>query len=169
MRGEDICAANLDAYRQLFSDCDRLFLGKDSAPRNVVLEGRRDAPFDAKLYSQPSLLSHTPIQRFLAETPMESAHPWLATNASSDESGVLDAEKRDMQRLASEMMSVDEALDLPEEGDTGSARASSDAYPLARRGDWARERMEQRGGARSWRVVRMRRRGKAGDARRARS
>ena len=131
----------------------------DFAPQDANLADGRGASFDALKLNSGSFASLcTPMDRFVAEGPTQSAHAWLARIAAGDTAGAGDVEELDVQGLASEMADVDAVLEDTQETNMGSPRASSDTYSLARYYERATERKEQHVGARSWRVSKMRKR-----------
>ncbi|KAF2683027.1 hypothetical protein K458DRAFT_419249 [Lentithecium fluviatile CBS 122367] len=171
---EDLRAAKHDTYRQRFGDYDKLS-DEDFSQNEVNLAARREASFDAlKLYSGSFASPYTPMDRFIAASPTQEPHPWLARTALENV-GVAsgDSEEVDVQRLASEMTLVDPEPEGGPEAEIGSPRPSSDTYSLARCRETClettKEKKEQHRGTRNWKVVKMRKRKPTDRARKARN
>lgn len=149
-----------EGYRELFGGVDGLY-DEDFPMPDAEMAARRKASIDAlSLYSGAVPTLTTPMERFMAMTPTQDAHPWLARNTiSASGMPASDLEALDASRLASEMAST-EAGTGAEEGQmarAGSPRPSSDTLSVTRYLETRKERKDH-SGARNRRKPRMRKR-----------
>lgn len=156
IREERAREAERETYRQIYGDVDHLS-DADFSPHDTDIALRRKASQDAlRLYTGSIASLSTPMDRFLAMSPSQDTHPWLAKNLMA-ESGVPsgDLEGLDVRRLASELVSGEAGPHESGEASAGSPRPSSDTLSISRFME-SKERREA-GKARNWQKVRMRR------------
>jgi hypothetical protein len=146
IRQEQARANELAAYRQMFGDGD---VEREGAELDQEVATRQAAMQDVmRLYSGGFASLETPMNRFLAVSPANDTHPWLAKTFMEDtgiEPGSL--EDMDVRRIASEMVDLDRSRPSGLSEREGSPRPSSDT--LSVRGMLAiRERERRRDGTR---------------------
>jgi hypothetical protein len=158
-------AVEHETYRQLFGNYDHLS-DEDFAAQEMDVSGRREASFDAlKLYSGVFASLCTPMDRFVADSPTQDTHRWLARTRMDDEVVATgDDDELDMCEFASNMARVDPVPEDIKDAAMGSPRASSETYLLDRNYETAQGRTEQHARARGWRCWKFRRQKTAGCA-----
>jgi hypothetical protein len=137
MRHEDMVDLEHEGYRQDFGDPD-CQSDNDLASQRVHVAAGSEATIEAlELHPDLPATCYTPMERFLAESPMQAPHTWLARIAMNDMEGAEDnedgddAEELDARRYATEMANDDAVTRLVEETIVDSPRASSGTLSLA--------------------------------------
>ncbi|ORY14079.1 hypothetical protein BCR34DRAFT_599489 [Clohesyomyces aquaticus] len=154
IREEQAWESEQEAYRLIFGDIGDLE-DADFDMRDGEISLRRVASLEAlKLYSGSFASCATPMSRFLTMSTTHDTHPWLARDAMN-ESGINhgDLETLELRKLASEMMTSEEAHKDTGAASMGSPRASSDTLSASR---FREVRAARREGARTSQSVRVR-------------
>jgi hypothetical protein len=137
MQHEDVRDAELEDHRQGNGDQNRQSNNDSALQRVIAAVGGVSRIEGLELHMHPRATCCTPMERFLAESPTQAPHAWLARIAMNDiestESGEEDedAEMLDARDYATEMAGDDVATRRVEETTVDSPRASSDTLSLA--------------------------------------